>query len=48
MVKAVLNDGQILLALNDFYIGADSYVSSRYSIKFNSKKNSNPQVKLIY
>lgn len=38
MAKAILNDGQELLAFNDFYIGADSHVSSRYSIEFNSKK----------
>ncbi len=35
MAKAVLNDGQVLLAFNDFYIGADSHVSSRYTIEFN-------------
>ena len=38
MAKATLNDGQQLLAFNDFYIGADSHVSSRYSIAFNGKK----------
>jgi len=38
MAKATLNDDQILLAFNDFYIGADSHVSSRYSIEFNGKK----------
>lgn len=38
MAKATLNDGQILLAFNDFYIGADSHISSRYSIEFNGKK----------
>jgi NAD kinase len=38
MAKATLNDGQELLAFNDFYIGADSHVSSRYSIEFNGKK----------
>lgn len=38
MAKATLHDGQILLAFNDFYIGADSHVSSRYSIAFNGKK----------
>ena len=38
MAKATLNDGQVLLAFNDFYIGADSHVSSRYSIEFNGKK----------
>ena len=38
MAKAQLNDGQTLLAFNDFYIGADSHVSSRYSIEFNGNK----------
>lgn len=38
MAKATLNDGQVLLAFNDFYIGADSHVSSRYKIEFNGKK----------
>jgi len=38
MAKATLNDGQVLLAFNDFYIGADSHVSSRYTIEFNDKK----------
>jgi NAD kinase len=38
MAKATLNDGQVLLAFNDFYVGADSHVSSRYSIEFNGKK----------
>lgn len=38
LAKATLNDGQTLLAFNDFYIGADSHVSSRYIIEFNGKK----------
>lgn len=38
MAEAILNDGQVLLAFNDFYIGADSHVSSRYNIEFNGKK----------
>lgn len=37
MAKAKLNDGQTLLAFNDFYIGADSHVSSRYSITYNQQ-----------
>ena len=40
MAKAEMNDGQSLLAFNDFYIGADSHVSSRYSIEFNGKRES--------
>ena len=38
LAKAELNDGQVLLAFNDFYIGADSHVSSRYDIEFKGKK----------
>ena len=38
MAKATLNDGQSLLAFNDFYIGADSHISSRYTIEFNEEK----------
>lgn len=34
LAKASLNDGQELLAFNDFYIGAKSHVSSRYKITF--------------
>lgn len=35
LAEAVLNDGQRLLAFNDFYLGAASHVSSRYEITFN-------------
>lgn len=38
MAKATLNDGQSLLAFNDFYIGADSHVSSRYDIEFKGQR----------
>lgn len=38
MAKAELNDGQTLLAFNDFYIGVNSHVSSRYSIAYDGKK----------
>ncbi len=38
MAKAVLNDGQTLLAFNDFYIGANSHISSRYDINFKGKQ----------
>lgn len=33
MAKAVLNDGQILYAVNDLYIGQRTHVSSRYQIQ---------------
>jgi NAD kinase len=38
MARATLNDGQTLLAFNDFYIGANSHVSSRYSIEYHGMK----------
>ncbi len=37
MAEAKLNDGQKLLAFNDFYIGASTHVSSRYSIAFDGR-----------
>ncbi|WP_103068239.1 NAD(+)/NADH kinase [Aquimarina sediminis] len=38
MAKVKLNDGQELLAFNDFYIGAATHISSRYSIEYNGIK----------
>jgi len=38
MAKAQLNDGQTLYAFNDFYIGAATHVSSRYTIEFNRQQ----------
>ena len=40
MAKATMNDGQSLLAFNDFYIGAASHISSRYSLEFEGKSES--------
>lgn len=40
MAKATMNDGQSLLAFNDFYIGASSHVSSRYNLEFGDKRES--------
>ncbi|WP_420320865.1 sugar kinase [Flagellimonas sp.] len=40
MAKATMNDGQELLAFNDFYIGAASHVSSRYNLEFRGKRES--------
>jgi len=34
MAETILNDGQILLAFNDFFIGAKSHISARYTIRF--------------
>ena len=38
MAKVELNDGQSLLAFNDFYIGTNSHVSSRYKIKVKGRE----------
>jgi NAD kinase len=38
MAKATLNDGQELLAFNDFYIGSNSHVSSRYKLEYYGQK----------
>jgi NAD kinase len=35
MGKMSLNDGQVLYAFNDFFVGAKSHISSRYTIHFN-------------
>jgi len=40
MAKATMNDGQSLLAFNDFYIGAATHISSRYSLEFDGKRES--------
>lgn len=37
MAQATLQDGQKLLAFNDFYVGAASHVSSRYQISFGGR-----------
>ncbi|NOQ72824.1 MAG: sugar kinase [Crocinitomix sp.] len=38
MAEAKFNDGQSLLAFNDFFIGTKSHVSARYKIRFNNKE----------
>ncbi len=38
LAKAVLADGQTLLAFNDFYIGARSHVSARYAIEIGARR----------
>ena len=40
MARATLNDGQSLMAFNDFYIGANSHVSSRYTLDFMGERES--------
>lgn len=37
MAEAALNDGQKLLAFNDFFIGVRSHVSARYRLQVNGK-----------
>lgn len=37
MAKAILNDGQVLYAVNDFFIGQKTHVSSRYQIKYGNR-----------
>jgi NAD kinase len=38
MGKVELNDGQSLFAFNDFFVGAKSHISARYTIKFQGKQ----------
>ncbi len=38
MAKVELNDGQSLFAFNDFFIGAKSHTSARYTIKFQGRQ----------
>ena len=37
MAKAILNDGQVIYAVNDLFIGQKSHVSSRYQIKLGNR-----------
>lgn len=38
MAKAVLNDGQIMYAVNDLFIGQKTHVSSRYQVELGENK----------
>lgn len=38
MAKATMNDGQTLLAFNDFYVGARSHISFKYAITFKDNR----------
>jgi NAD kinase len=38
MAEAVLNDGQSLLAFNDFFVGVKSHVSARYKIRLSNRE----------
>jgi len=37
MAKAALNDGRVLYAVNDFFIGQKTHVSARYQINWNNR-----------
>ena len=37
LAEASFNDGQVIRAVNDLFIGANSHVSARYAIKFKNK-----------
>ncbi|OHD14141.1 MAG: NAD+ kinase [Spirochaetes bacterium GWD1_27_9] len=37
MAKIELNDGQYLYAFNDFYVGVNSHISARYTLKYKDK-----------
>lgn len=38
MAETILNDGQTLLAFNDFFVGAKSHISARYRIRFGQQE----------
>ena len=38
MAQVELNDGQKLLAFNDFFVGVNNHASARYEIEFNGRK----------
>ena len=40
MAIAALNDGQTLLAVNDFFIGRQTHISARYSIEIDGREES--------
>jgi NAD kinase len=47
MAEASLNDGQKLLAFNDFYIGKSNHTSARYKISFGEKTENHSSSGLI-
>lgn len=38
MAKAILNDGQVLYAVNDLFIGQKTHISSRYNLEIQGKR----------
>lgn len=47
LAEAVLNDGQRLLAFNDFYIGVSSHASSKYQITYATKQENHSSSGII-
>ena len=47
MAEATLNDGQKLLAFNDFFIGPSSHISARYKITHNNKSENHSSSGII-
>jgi len=47
MAEVILNDGQRLLAFNDFFIGISSHSSSRYQITFREQKENHSSSGII-
>lgn len=47
MAEARLNDGQKLLAFNDFYVGKSNHTSARYKISFGEKNENHSSSGLI-
>lgn len=47
MAEARMNDGQKLLAFNDFFIGPSSHVSARYNIEYKGRKESHSSSGII-
>ncbi len=47
MAEAQMNDGQTLLAFNDFFIGPSSHVSARYKIEYKGKSENHSSSGII-
>lgn len=47
MAKLTLNDGQSMLAFNDFFIGVNSHSSANYTIKFNGMEENHSSSGII-
>ncbi len=47
MAKAELNDGQVLYAVNDLFIGARTHISARYKIEFGNQSENHSSSGII-